>query len=100
MIGGNNMDLSIDYEKTRKLGNQIIDKGTEFKGILDKLEQENNEIKNSWKGSDSSKYTSAVEREIGNMRVLKQAIDDMGTFLINAANAYQRVNETNQEGVR
>ena len=94
------MDLSIDYERTRKLGNQILDKGAEFKSILDKLESENAEIRNNWKGSDSTKYTTAVDSEIANMKILKQAIDDMGTFLINAANAYQNVNETNQEGVR
>jgi len=94
------MDLSIDYDRTRKLGNQILDKGTEFKSILDKLESENSEIKSNWKGTDSEKYTSAVEKEIANMKVLKQAIDDMGTFLINAANAYERVNETNSEGVK
>ena len=57
------MDLSIDYNQTRQIGNSIIEKEKEFSAVLNK------------------------------------AINEMGEFLINAANTYQRVNETNQDGI-
>lgn len=94
------MDLSIDYNQTRQLGNNILEKGNEFSKVLSKIISENDNLKNSWKGSDAEKYTNAVAAEIENMKILNKAINEMGEFLINAANAYERVNETNQSGIR
>ncbi len=94
------MDLSIDYNQTRQLGNSILDKGTEFSEVLTKITGENDNLRNYWKGSDADKYTGAVAAEIENMRTLNRAIEEMGQFLIDAANAYERVNEANQDGIR
>ena len=94
------MDLSIDYGKTRALGDSIIEKGNDFNEILTKVNSENENLRNYWKGSDAEKYTGAVAVEIENMRVLYQAITEMGEFLVQAANAYEKVNEANQEGIR
>ena len=63
------MDLSIDYNQTRQLGNSILEKANDFSEVLNKITSENDNLKNSWKGSD-------------------------------AESAYQRVNETNQDGIR
>lgn len=93
------MDLSIDYAKTRQLGNEILAKGTEFTDVLGKITSENDNLKNYWQGSDAEKYTGAVAKEIESMKVLEKAINEMGQFLIDAANAYERVNETNQSGI-
>ena len=94
------MDLSIDYNQTRQIGNSILEKGNEFSEVLNKIASENDNLKNSWKGSDAEKYISAVATEIENMKVLNKTINEMGEFLISAANAYQSVNETNQNGIR
>ena len=94
------MDLSIDYNQTRQLGNNILEKGNEFSEVLSKIISENDNLKNYWKGSDAEKYTNAVAAEIENMKILNKAINEMGEFLINAANAYERVNEANQSGIR
>ena len=94
------MALSIDYNQTRQLGNNILEKGNEFSEVLSKIISENDNLKNSWKGSDAEKYTNAVAAEIENMKILNKAINEMGEFLINAANAYERVNEANQSGIR
>ena len=94
------MDLSIDYNQTRQLGNNILEKGNEFSEVLSKIISENDNLKNSWKGSDAEKYTNAVAAEIENIKILNKAINEMGEFLINAANAYERVNEANQSGIR
>ena len=93
------MDLSIDYNQTRQIGNSIIEKEKEFSAVLNKIMSENDNLKNSWKGSDAEKYISAVTSEVENMQVLNKAINEMGEFLINATNTYQRVNETNQDGI-
>lgn len=94
------MDLSIDYGKTRQLGESILEKGKDFNEVLNKVNSENENLRNYWKGADAEKYTGAVAVEIQNMRVLYQAINEMGEFLIQAANAYQQVNEANQEGIK
>lgn len=94
------MDLSIDYAQTRQLGNNILEKGNEFSEVLQKITTENDNLKNSWTGADAEKYLSAVSAEIDNMKVLNKAINDMGEFLVSAANAYEKVNETNQDGIR
>jgi WXG100 family type VII secretion target len=94
------MDLSIDYGKTRQLGENIVEKGKDFVEILNKVNSENDNLRNYWKGADAEKYTGAVAVEIQNMRVLSQAINEMGEFLIQAANAYEQVNEANQEGIK
>lgn len=94
------MDLSIDYNQTRQLGNSILEKGSDFADILTKINSENDNLRNYWKGSDAEKYTGAVAAEIENMRTLNKAIDEMGQFLIDAANAYERVNEANQDGIQ
>ena len=93
------MDLSIDYNKTRQLGESILEKASDFNEILTKINGENDNLRNYWKGADAEKYTGAVAVEIENMRTLHQAITEMGEFLIQAANAYEKVNETNQEGI-
>ena len=93
------MDLSIDYNQTRTLGNTILEKANEFSEILTKINGENDNLKNYWKGADAEKYTGAVTVEIDNMRTLEKAINEMGQFLIDAANAYEKVNETNQSGI-
>ena len=94
------MDLSIDYNQTRQLGNSILEKGSDFADILTKINSENDNLRNYWKGSDAEKYTGAVAVEIENMRTLYQAINEMGEFLIQAANSYQKVNEANQDGIK
>ncbi|CDD29971.1 unknown [Clostridium sp. CAG:433] len=94
------MDLSIDYNQTRQIGNSILEKGNDFSEVLNKITSENENLRNSWKGSDAEKYTSAVAAEIENMKVLNKTICEMGEFLISAANAYQKVNEANQDGIR
>lgn len=93
------MDLSIDYNSTRQIGNGILEKANDFSDILTKINGENDNLRNYWKGADAEKYTSAVAAEIENMRTLHQAIKEMGEFLIQAANAYEKVNEANQEGI-
>ena len=93
------VDLSIDYNQTRQLGNSVLEKGNEFSQILTKITSENENLKNYWKGEDAAKYINAVTAEIENMKVLNRAINEMGEFLINAANAYEKVNETNQSGI-
>ena len=93
------MDLSIDYNETRKLGNSILEKGSDFNDVLTKINGENDNLRNYWKGSDADKYTGAVAAEIENMKVLYQAINEMGEFLIQAADAYEKVNEANQDGI-
>lgn len=94
------MNLSIDYNQTRQLGQQVLEKGNDFSDILTKITNENDNLKNYWKGSDADKYTGAVTAELENMKTLNKAINEMGQFLIDAANAYEQVNEANQEGIR
>ena len=94
------MNLSIDYNQTRQLGQQVLEKGSDFSEILTKITTENDNLKNYWKGADAEKYIGAVAAELDNMKTLNKAINEMGQFLIDAANAYEKVNEANQDGIR
>ncbi len=92
------MDLSIDYAKTRALGNAIIEKGNDFGTILGKINTENSNLRTYWQGEDAKKYIDAVSSEIENMKILRASIDEIGQYLIDAANAYEKVNESNLDG--
>lgn len=47
------MDLSIDYNQTRQLGNSILEKANDFQEILTKINAENDNLRNYWKGADA-----------------------------------------------
>ena len=65
-----------------------------------KINTENNNLRTYWQGEDAKKYIDAVSSEIENMKSLRASIDEIGQYLIDAAKAYERVNESNMDSFR
>lgn len=94
------MNLRINYDETRSIGNQIISKAEEFKTLLNKINNINGQIASSWQGSDSAKYAEAVGIQANQMAQLASVISQTGEYLIKVSNAYANASETNKNSIR
>ena len=94
------MDLKIGFEETRSVGTQVTAKGGEFASLLSKIQASNNELRGFWEGDDATKYLGAVEEQAEYMKKLATTIDEIGAFLVKAADAYQEAVEANASGIR
>lgn len=94
------MDLNINYSETISVGNQVTSKGSEFKELLNKIKSANSQLDSYWKGSDASKYTTAVSEQAEYMKKLSSTIDEIGDFLVKVGKAYQEACENNQAAIK
>lgn len=92
-------DLKIDYSETRSLSTKVKGKAAEFGTELATINSANNNLKAHWQGDDATKYTDAVAKNAKTMKELKEAIEDIGKFLNDVANAYEEVVNTNKGGI-
>lgn len=92
-------DLKINYQEAKNLGNNITSKAEEFESLLTKINAANNELKNYWQGSDALKYSDKVAEESQVMDKLSTTLSDIGTFLVNVGNAYEKVSQDNQSAI-
>lgn len=90
------MNLNINYDQTRKTGDKIIGQAAEFSKLLGEIKQENENLKNFWKGDDATAYTGRVEEHAIATEQLKGSIDEIGNFLKMVADAYQKAMESNK----
>lgn len=90
------MDLKIDYAETRRTGNQIQSYASEFNSLLADIKGLNDSLKSSWKGDDADSYTGAITEQANVMDKLKDSIDEIGKFLVNVGDAYERAMEENK----
>lgn len=93
-------DLKIDYAQTRTLGNNVTTKSEEFKSLLSKVKSANESLKTYWEGSDSIKYANSVDASAKTMDQLAATIDEIGRFLVRVGDAYEKVNQENQQQVK
>lgn len=90
------MDLKINYEETRRTGKQIQSYASEFNALLADIKGLNDSLKSSWKGADADSYTGAITEQSNVMDKLKNSIDEIGKFLVNVGDAYERAMEENK----
>lgn len=93
------MDLSINYEETKSVGNQVSERGSEFQSLLNDINGINDNLKASWEGSDALKYADAVEQQAVTIQQLVDSINSIGEYLVNVGNAYQQAMEANMSGI-
>ena len=93
------MDLRIDYEQTRNIGNQLISKSDAFNSLLRNIESINSQISQSWAGADAQKYLGAVEEQAKYMQLLSSTIAEIGNYLIGVSAAYQEASESNASAI-
>ena len=93
------MDLNINYEETRTTGTQITNKGQEFRELLNKIMNINNQLKDSWQGSDAMKYANAITEQSQYMYQLSDTIDELGQTVVRIAVAYEQVCQDNEGAI-
>jgi WXG100 family type VII secretion target len=92
-------DLKINYQEAKNLGNNVSSKSEEFGSLLSKIKSANEELKTYWEGSDASKYSDKVSEQAQTMDKLNTTLSDIGTFLVNVGNAYEKVSQENQNSI-
>lgn len=93
------MDLNINYEETRSIGNQVTQKGGEFQELLNRIITVNTELQSYWEGSDASKYTTAVTSQAEEVQRLVDTVNEIGAFLVKVGNAYEEAMNSNMGGI-
>lgn len=93
------MDLKINFEQTRSVGNQVAQKGSEFQDLLNKIKSVNTELQAYWEGSDASKYSNAVGAQAEEIQRLVNTITEIGTYLVKVGNAYEEAMNNNMSGI-
>lgn len=90
------MDLRIDYQETRKTGQEVQSKAADFGKLLGEIDALNNNLKQSWKGADAESYTAKIAEQAQVMNKLKTTMDEIGAFLIKVGDAYEQAMEENK----
>ena len=87
--------LNIDYEATKRTGMAIQNYASDFKKLLGEIQNLNDSLKRSWQGDDATKYTSEITEQAQVMNKLQATIDEVGGYLIDAGNAYEKEMQEN-----
>ncbi len=87
--------LNIDYEATKRTGTTIQNYAGDFKSLLGEIQSLNDNLKSCWTGDDATKYTSEITEQAQIMNKLQATIDEVGTYLINVGNAYEKAMQDN-----
>ena len=93
------MDLKINFEETRSVGNQVTQKGGEFQELLNRIKSVNTELQSYWEGSDASKYSTAVATQAEEIQRLVDTINEIGAYLVKVGNAYEEAMNNNMSGI-
>ncbi len=93
------MNLNINYEETRRIGNQLIAKAEEYSNLINNVKNTNSEIANYWTGVDAEKYFQAVSTQEAYMRQLATVIAEIGSYLIKVSNAYEEASINNANAI-
>jgi len=93
------VDLNINYEETRSVGNQVTQKGSEFQELLNAIKSVNTELQAYWAGQDASKYSTAVANQTQEVQRLVDTVNEIGAFLVKVGNAYEEAMNSNMSGI-
>ena len=93
------MNLGINYDDVRNTGQRLINSADEFKTLLNQIVNINENVNSAWQGTDAARYSEAVASQAQIMAELGNVIDEIGTYLVNVGNAYQRVAEDNASAI-
>lgn len=87
--------LNIDFDATRAAGKSVQSSASDFKSLLGDIQNLNNNLKNSWKGADADSYTGKITEQAEVMNKLQKTIDEIGIYLVQVGDAYQKAMEEN-----
>ncbi len=93
------MNLNINYDEIRSIGNQVKTKAEDFRSLLTNINNVNGQIASIWAGTDAAKYTDAVNTQAQLMNQLATVITEIGDYMIQVGNAYQTASESNANAI-
>jgi len=93
------MNLNINYDETRSIGNQLIAKAEEFNNMLRNVNNINSQLSSCWVGADANKYFATVNQQMQYMNQLSMTISEIGNYLIRVSNAYQNASNNNANSI-
>ena len=91
--------LSVDYERARTVGRNLVSKSEDFLRLLNQIQETNRVLAVNWLGEDAKSYTDAVNTLAEEQKKLQETIRQAGEFTISAGNTYQSVMEGNRDAV-
>lgn len=80
--------IMVDTEKIESVKRQIEEYQRAYQGAYQKVYEIDNELNNTWKGVDSTKFTKQLREFEGDFKDLDKNITSYITFLTNAKKAY------------
>jgi WXG100 family type VII secretion target len=92
--------LNVNYDETRTVGNNIKNKAQEFESLLNEIKNTNKTLAEVWIGADAQAYTNKIEEQANEQITLKQSIEEVGQFMVNAGNAYEETMESNRSAIK
>lgn len=90
-------NIYIDFEQGMVLGTKIGQKSKELKALLAKLNEIEDKLKNASNDFKDDEYLRSLLTKTKIMYKLSDVVDETGNFLINVSQAYQDVENANDE---
>lgn len=94
-----NSNLYINTDIAIPSGQNLVDHAATLLTKLNNIYTLNDSVKTSFLGSDSTKYTTAVENMKDTMNNLQKALNKTGNYLIEVGNAYANARQANQDSI-
>lgn len=87
------MDLSVNMETVKQMGLNVEEQSSLYNQEVASIYSEIDDLKNNWQGVDSDKYTEQVYSYKETIENLGRVIEQYGTFLLNTADTYTKLQE-------
>ena len=92
-------NLVVESSALHSLASKVESNTADFRTSLDKIINENAELKTVWKGSDIDSYSSRVAEQAEEMNRFHKTLTELGAYMHNTANEYQNAQDTNRSMV-
>lgn len=92
--------LSVKPEELKSIGKTIRTDGENFSNLLREIKAHNSNLQASWKGEDADRYTQKIEEQAKVMDNLADAIDSVGLFLTQIAEAYEAAQQEAKDSLK
>lgn len=91
--------LKVNFENLRSVSEKVIQQKEQFTELLGRIENQNNNLRNAWEGTDATAYTQAVAEQAQVMNKLAETINEIGIFLQKVNTEYQKAQEANKNAI-
>ena len=92
-------NLRVESSALHNLAGKVESSTADFKTSLDKIINQNAELKTVWKGSDIDSYSAKVTEQAEEMGRFHKTLTELGAYMHNTATEYQNAQDTNRSMV-